>query len=159
MNKVTGPLCLEQATHEIKSLYLLKPLYFCHTGRALSHIQYDLFQPNKGMRSDSQKILILITDGESQDDVSLDSQRLRDDGIEIYTIGVKNVNETQLRTIASDPDEIHMFSVIDSSFLLDIVANLTINLCNSANSLGRQRVCYHQTVIHVNTTLICWCQN
>ncbi|XP_042253975.1 uncharacterized protein LOC121887310 [Thunnus maccoyii] len=109
--------------------------YDYYTGRALSHIQYDLFQPNKGMRSDSQKILILITDGESEDDVSLDSQRLRDDGIEIYTIGVKNVNETQLRTIASDPDEIHMFSVIDSSFLLDIVANLTINLCNSANSL------------------------
>ncbi|XP_044194162.1 collagen alpha-1(XII) chain-like [Thunnus albacares] len=111
------------------------------------------------MRSDSQKILILITDGKSEDDVSLHSQHLRDDGIEIYTIGVKNVNETQLRTIASDPDEIHMFSVIDSSFLLDIVANLTINLCKSVNSLGRQRVCYHQTVIHVNTTLICWCQN
>ena len=77
----------------------------------------------------------------------------------IFLSGVKNVNEAQLRTIASDPDEIHMFSVIDSSFLLDIVANLTINLCNSANSSGRQRVCYHQTVIHVNTTLICWCQN
>ncbi|XP_044206245.1 collagen alpha-1(XII) chain-like [Thunnus albacares] len=136
MNKVTGPLCLEQATHEIKSLYLLKPLYFCHTGEALWDIQYEFFKPNMGMRSDSQNILILITDGESRDNVSLHSQHLRDDGIEIYTIGVKNVNEAQLRTIASDPDEIHMFSVIDSSFLLDIVANLTTNLCNSANSLA-----------------------
>ncbi|XP_067433193.1 collagen alpha-1(XII) chain-like [Thunnus thynnus] len=108
--------------------------YDYYTGRALRRIQYDLFQPNKGTRSDSQKILILITDGESQDDVSLHSQHLRDDGIEIYTIGVKNVNEAQLRIIASDPDEIHMFSVIDSSFLLDIVANLNINLCNSVNS-------------------------
>ncbi|XP_067458797.1 collagen alpha-1(XII) chain-like isoform X2 [Thunnus thynnus] len=103
-------------------------------GIALNYIQYVFFQPNKGTRSDSQKILILITDGKSRGDVSFPSQHLRDDGIEIYTIGVKNVNETQLRTIASDPDEIHMFSVIDSSFLLDIVANLTINLCNSANS-------------------------
>ncbi|XP_042266644.1 collagen alpha-1(XII) chain-like [Thunnus maccoyii] len=90
------------------------------------------------MRSDSQKILILITDGESRDIVSLDSHHLRDDGIEIYTIGVKNVNEAQLRTIASDPDEIHMFSVIDSSFLLDIVANLTINLCNRVNSYSSE---------------------
>ena len=87
MNKVTGPLCLEQATHEIKSLYLLKPLYFCHTGTALIDIRYLFFQPDKGMRSDSQKILILITDGKSWDDVSLPSQHLREDDIEIYTIG------------------------------------------------------------------------
>ncbi|XP_067432372.1 CD5 antigen-like [Thunnus thynnus] len=110
-------------------------------------ILYEFFQPDKGMHSDSQKILILITDEESRDDVSLDSHHLRDDGIEIYTIGVKNVNETQLRTIASDPDEIHMFSVIDSSFLLDIVANLTINLCNRVNSLDSVRL--------VNGTSLC----
>ncbi|XP_067458796.1 uncharacterized protein [Thunnus thynnus] len=116
-------------------------------GIALNYIQYVFFQPNKGTRSDSQKILILITDGKSRGDVSFPSQHLRDDGIEIYTIGVKNVNETQLRTIASDPDEIHMFSVIDSSFLLDIVANLTINLCNSANSSDSVRL--------VNGTSLC----
>ena len=40
------------------------------------------------MRADSHKIAILITDGESQDDVSLASQHLRDTGIEIYTIGI-----------------------------------------------------------------------
>ena len=50
-------------------------------------ILYEFFQLESGMRSDSQKILILITDGKSEDDVSLPSQRLRDDGIEIYTIG------------------------------------------------------------------------
>ncbi|XP_067440067.1 CD5 antigen-like isoform X2 [Thunnus thynnus] len=40
-----------------------------------------------------------------------------------------------------------MFSVIDSSFLLDIVANLTINLCNRVNSLDSVRL--------VNGTSLC----
>ena len=40
------------------------------------------------MRADSQKIVVLITDGESSDRVSLASQRLRDNGIEIYAIGM-----------------------------------------------------------------------
>ncbi|XP_044193617.1 collagen alpha-1(XII) chain-like, partial [Thunnus albacares] len=61
--------------------------YDYYTGGALNYIQYEFFQPDEGTRSDSQKILILITDGESEDDVSLHSQHLRDDNIEIYTIG------------------------------------------------------------------------
>ena len=40
------------------------------------------------MRADSQKIVVLITDGESSDRVSLASQHLRDNGIEIYAIGM-----------------------------------------------------------------------
>lgn len=39
------------------------------------------------MRTDSKKIAVLITDGESQDDTRLPSQHLRDTGIEIFTIG------------------------------------------------------------------------
>ncbi|CAK6984946.1 collagen alpha-1(XII) chain-like, partial [Scomber scombrus] len=47
---------------------------------------------------------------------------------------VKEANEAQLRAIASDPDEIHMFNVSDFSVLRDIVGNFTINLCNSATN-------------------------
>lgn len=46
-------------------------------------------------------------------------------------LGVKNADENELRSIASDPDEIHMYNVADFSFLLDIVDNLNDNLCNS----------------------------
>ncbi|XP_042269248.1 collagen alpha-1(XII) chain-like [Thunnus maccoyii] len=118
-----------------------------------------LFKPTAGMRADSQRIAVLIIDGKFNSDLYEASQLLRHIGIEIYAIGVKDVNEGRLRDIASDPAESHMFRVSDSSFLLDIVDHVTINLCNSANSLGRQRVCYHQTAIHVNTTLIHCCQN
>ncbi|XP_028296318.1 collagen alpha-1(XII) chain isoform X2 [Gouania willdenowi] len=102
-----------------------------NTGMALNHILDNNFQPSMGMRADSRKIGILITDGKSQDEVVLNSQRLRDSGIELYAIGVKNADENELRSIATDPDEIHMYNVNDFKFLISIVDDLTVNLCNS----------------------------
>ena len=46
-----------------------------------------IFNPVMGLRADSKRIAILITDGEPEDDFFLPVQRLRDSGFEIYTIG------------------------------------------------------------------------
>lgn len=54
-----------------------------------------------------------------------------------WLVGVKNADENELRSIATDPDEIHMYNVNDFSFLLDIVDDLTVNLCNSVKGPGR----------------------
>ncbi|XP_049340727.1 collagen alpha-1(XII) chain isoform X3 [Astyanax mexicanus] len=106
------------------------------TGLALSYILQNNFKPNVGLRPDSRKIGVLITDGKSQDEIILSSQSLRSEGIELYAVGVKNADENELRSIASDPDEIHMYNVNDFSFLLDIVDDLTVNLCNSVKGPG-----------------------
>ncbi|KAL2081858.1 hypothetical protein ACEWY4_021676 [Coilia grayii] len=101
------------------------------TGLALNYILQNNFRPNVGMRPDSRKIGVLITDGKSQDDIIGNSQSLKDQSIELYAIGVKNADEGELRTIASDPEATHMYNVNDFSFLLDIVDELSTNLCNS----------------------------
>ncbi|KAK7904802.1 hypothetical protein WMY93_017409 [Mugilogobius chulae] len=106
------------------------------TGLALNYILQNNFKENVGMRPSARKIGVLITDGKSQDDVIANSQNLRDQGIELYAIGVKNADENELRSIATDPDEIHMYNVADFSFLLDIVDSLTENLCNSVKGPG-----------------------
>uniref|UniRef100_A0A668AMZ2 Collagen alpha-1(XII) chain n=1 Tax=Myripristis murdjan TaxID=586833 RepID=A0A668AMZ2_9TELE len=106
------------------------------TGLALNYILQNNFKENVGMRPSARKIGVLITDGKSQDDIIANSQNLRDQGIELYAIGVKNADENELRSIASDPDEIHMYNVADFSFLLDIVDNLTDNLCKSVKGTG-----------------------
>ncbi|XP_059375411.1 collagen alpha-1(XII) chain-like isoform X2 [Carassius carassius] len=106
------------------------------TGLALNYILQNNFKANVGMRPNSRKIGVLVTDGKSQDDITVNSQNLRDQGIELYAIGVKNADENELRTIASDPDDIHMYNVADFSFLLDIVDDLTNNLCNSVKGPG-----------------------
>uniref|UniRef100_A0A8C4IEH4 Collagen alpha-1(XII) chain n=1 Tax=Dicentrarchus labrax TaxID=13489 RepID=A0A8C4IEH4_DICLA len=106
------------------------------TGMALNYILQNNFKTNVGMRENSRRIGVLITDGKSQDEIVFNSQKLRDSGIELYAIGVKNADENELRSIASDPDEIHMYNVNDFRFLLDIVDELTINLCNSVKGPG-----------------------
>uniref|UniRef100_A0A3Q1FWL3 Collagen alpha-1(XII) chain n=1 Tax=Acanthochromis polyacanthus TaxID=80966 RepID=A0A3Q1FWL3_9TELE len=106
------------------------------TGMALNYILQNNFKENVGMRPDSRKIGVLITDGKSQDEIVYNSQNLRDNGIELYAIGVKNADENELRSIASDPDEIHMYNVNDFQFMVDIVDDLTINLCNSVKGSG-----------------------
>ncbi|XP_070782388.1 collagen alpha-1(XII) chain [Enoplosus armatus] len=106
------------------------------TGMALNYILQNNFRPNVGMRADARKIGVLITDGKSQDEIVYNSQNLRDSGIELYAVGVKNADENELRSIASDPDDIHMYNVNDFRFLLDIVDDLTVNLCNSVKGPG-----------------------
>lgn len=59
------------------------------------------------------------------------------DGI-FFLSGVENADENELRSIASDPDEIHMYNVNKFQFLLDIVDDLTVNLCNSVKGPGRK---------------------
>ncbi|XP_034431804.1 collagen alpha-1(XII) chain isoform X3 [Hippoglossus hippoglossus] len=106
------------------------------TGMALNYILQNNFKEDVGMRPNARKIGVLITDGKSQDDVIVNSQNLRDAAIELYAVGVKNADENELRSIATDPDDIHMYNVADFSFLLDIVDNLTDNLCNSVKGPG-----------------------
>ncbi|CAK6977127.1 collagen alpha-1(XII) chain isoform X7 [Scomber scombrus] len=101
------------------------------TGMALNFIHDNNFQINVGMRPESRRIGVLITDGKSQDEIVFNSQKLREAGIELYAIGVKNADENELKSIASDPDEIHMYNVNDFQFLVDIVDELSNNLCNS----------------------------
>ncbi|XP_049916737.1 scavenger receptor cysteine-rich type 1 protein M130-like [Epinephelus moara] len=52
-----------------------------------------------------------------------------------HQCGIQDADKNELRSIASDPDEIHMYIIKDFSSLKDIVDHLTISICNSANSL------------------------
>ncbi|XP_042267430.1 collagen alpha-1(XII) chain-like [Thunnus maccoyii] len=134
------PQTKQSLLEAIAKLHWEGRLRLTYTGKALKYILHNSFKCSEGRRADSQKIAILITDRKSQDDPFLTSQHLRDSGIEVYAIGVKKADETQLRAVASDPDETHMYSVSDFSFLLDIIDKLTINLCNSVNGLGFVRL-------------------
>ncbi|XP_075884857.1 integrin alpha-11 isoform X1 [Nelusetta ayraudi] len=87
----------------------------------------------RGGRPGAQKVMIVITDGESHDSLQLpqvvaDSER---DNITMYAIAVlgyynrRGINSEaflkEIKFIASDPDEKHFFNVTDESALKDIV--------------------------------------
>lgn len=66
----------------------IKQILFCSiTGKALKYILHNNFKPNVGMRADSHKIAVLITERESDDSVTVPLRNLKDTGIKVYIIG------------------------------------------------------------------------
>ncbi|MEQ2249533.1 hypothetical protein ILYODFUR_030316 [Ilyodon furcidens] len=118
------------------------------TGRALNYILHRSFKPNVGMRADSKKIAVLITDGESADDVMPPAKNLKDTGIEIYVIGMGDyVNIPELQTIASGDDKTHLFLFSNYESLYSVNNNITSSLCHSDTATDSVRL--------VNGTSLC----
>lgn len=79
------------------------------TGRALSYAYRRLF--SRSRRSRSRKVVVVITDGRSIDDVHSVSKRLRSRGVTIYSVGVgRYFNAKELDSMATDPDKTHVFT-------------------------------------------------
>uniref|UniRef100_A0A3B3YGM7 Collagen, type XIV, alpha 1b n=1 Tax=Poecilia mexicana TaxID=48701 RepID=A0A3B3YGM7_9TELE len=108
------------------------------TGLALTFILENSFKVESGSRPGVPKIGILITDGKSQDDVIPPAQSLKDAGIELFAIGVKNADENELKAIASPPEETHVYNVADFSVMSDIVEGLTKTVCDRVEQLDKK---------------------
>ena len=53
--------------------------------------------------------LVLLTDGPSNDDIKMPSKWVRDNGVEIFVVGLgKGYDEKQVREIASRPSDEHI---------------------------------------------------
>ncbi|XP_061405398.1 collagen alpha-1(XII) chain-like [Lethenteron reissneri] len=100
------------------------------TGLALLHVLEQSFGMERGARSSLPKIGILVTDGKSQDEVQEPARQMRDRGIELFAIGIKNADESELQLIASPPHADHMYIVADFNVLDSIIEGLTRTLCN-----------------------------
>ncbi|KAE8283773.1 Collagen alpha-1(XII) chain Fibrochimerin Precursor [Larimichthys crocea] len=131
-------------THRTKES-LLKAIYDLQqrgggteTGSALKHVLHNNFRPDVGMRADSRKVLLLITDGESQDETRTPSQHLKDTGIQVYTIGVRDADKNELLSIVSNRDALYI--VDDFSSLMSITDAVITNLCNNIQSLDSVRL-------------------
>ncbi|XP_029467674.1 collagen alpha-1(XX) chain [Rhinatrema bivittatum] len=99
------------------------------TGLALTHVKEKNLEAEAGARPGASKMLILLTDGKSQDDANAAAQDLKNAGIEIFAIGVKNADEAELRLIASDPPELTVYNVLDFPLLTSLLSRLTRALC------------------------------
>lgn len=80
---------------------------------AIQFTKENVFVESRGSRKGQgvQQVAVVITDGESQDDVSEAAANLRRDGVTVYAVGVKDANEEQLRQIASYPSNKHVYTV------------------------------------------------
>uniref|UniRef100_A0A8D2B9P7 Collagen alpha-5(VI) chain n=1 Tax=Sciurus vulgaris TaxID=55149 RepID=A0A8D2B9P7_SCIVU len=96
------------------------------TGSALAFVDQYFTLP-KGARPHVRKFLILITDGEAQDDVREPAIALRDKGVIIFSVGVFGANRTQLEEISGDGSLV--FHVENFDHLKAIESKLIFRVC------------------------------
>lgn len=80
--------------------------------------------------------VVVLTDGRSQDDVAAPAQVLQLAGVKVFAVGVQDAVETELREMASQPHDTHVFSVDSFLTLRDIIQDLVVGLCSSVTQSG-----------------------
>ncbi|NXS31083.1 VITRN protein, partial [Pomatostomus ruficeps] len=104
------------------------------TGAAISYASEQLFSKSK---PNKRKIMILITDGRSYDDVSMPAMAAHQNGVIAYSIGVAWAAPDELEAIASEPTKEHSFFVDEFDHLYRYVNQLIQNICTEFNSQPR----------------------
>ncbi|XP_067371135.1 collagen alpha-3(VI) chain-like isoform X3 [Channa argus] len=76
------------------------------------------------------QVVVVLTDGRSQDDVAEPAQVLQLAGVELFAVGVQDAVDSELREMASQPYDTHVFSVDSFLSLRDIIQDLVVGLCS-----------------------------
>lgn len=107
-----------------------------HTGAALDSIRTGYFTKSTGSRIQENipQVLILITDGESNDEVKVPASKLKARGISVYVVGIGVRNTIQLQEIASRPSDKFLFSIDSFDILQDLTRNVLQTLCFEVES-------------------------
>lgn len=110
-----------------------------NTGKALDFLLTQYFTEEAGSRAIKRvpQIAVVITDGESADDVVEPARHLRERGIIVFGIGVRQANLTELRSIANRPPDRFMFTIDSFQALQRLTDSLLQTVCISIEALGQ----------------------
>ncbi|XP_031435454.1 vitrin isoform X3 [Clupea harengus] len=104
------------------------------TGAAITFAAEQLFSKSK---PNKRKIMIVITDGRSYDDVRAPALAVQRKGVIAYSIGIAWAAQDELEYIATDPDKEHSFFVDEFDNLYKFVPKIIQNICQEFNSQPR----------------------
>ncbi|XP_054455773.1 vitrin isoform X4 [Anoplopoma fimbria] len=104
------------------------------TGAAITYAAEQLFSKSK---PNKRKIMIVITDGRSYDDVRVPALAVHSQGVVAYSIGIAWAAQDELEYIATDPDKEHSFFVDEFDNLYKFVPKIIHNICQEFNSQPR----------------------
>ncbi|XP_072912711.1 vitrin isoform X4 [Hemitrygon akajei] len=104
------------------------------TGAAITFASKHLFSKSK---PNKRKLMIVITDGRSYDDVRTPAVTAHRNGVIAYAVGIAWAATDELEYIATDPDKDHSFFVDDFNSLYQFVPQIVHNICQEFNSQPR----------------------
>ena len=109
-------------------------------GFALSNILDSQFTEQNGLRPEQYgfpKVLIVMTDGQSSDEVAAPAAIIRANNIVIYAIGIGSYDEVQLKAVASSDK--HVIFLNAFSDLSEFAATLTAETCSEPQPLSLEK--------------------
>merc|ERR1719397_2228573 len=103
------------------------------TGAGIEFATSNLFVD---VREDATKVLIVLTDGKSNDDAAFAAKSARDEDITIFAIGIGNgIEQEELESIADHPEFI--FTVEDFEELISTMHSVSNEVCEFINVLTK----------------------
>lgn len=104
-----------------------------NTGSALEFIRTNYLTEAAGSRAKDRvpQIVILVTDGESNDEVQEAADRLKEDGIVVYVVGINVQDVQELQKVASEPFEKYLFNIENFNILQDVSGGILQTLCSA----------------------------
>lgn len=127
---INSGLSKQQIKRQVNAIQFLSGR--TNTSDALRFVRRYGFAPDL-TRKGAVKLGIVLTDGMSRNPIATktESNMCRDDGIHLFAVGIgKNVDQTELKRIANDPDHKFMFHVDSYSALNSIKDFLAITACS-----------------------------
>lgn len=109
------------------------------TGKAINFTRTEFFTEEAGSRAANRvpQILMVLTDGDSTDDVKVPSQLLRKQGIIVFAIGVGLANLNELESIANRPLDRFRLTIDSFQALGALTDNLLPRICVSIEDQGQ----------------------
>ncbi|KAF3853628.1 hypothetical protein F7725_014316 [Dissostichus mawsoni] len=130
------------------------------TGTALLHIHSEVLTASKGARPGVNKAVVLLTDGSGGDDAAVPAQKIRDNGVSVFVIGIGDVQKDRLLQIAGSEE--HMISVPfyeDLKYFEDVLVQMLCSEVKKPVNLCRPNPCMNDgTCILSKGSFRCQCQ-
>ncbi|NWH63688.1 CO6A3 protein, partial [Geococcyx californianus] len=103
------------------------------TGKGLEYLIENHLTKAAGSRAGEgiPQVIIVLTDGQSQDDVALPSSVLKSAHVNMFAVGVQDAVEGELKEIASEPFDTHLFNLENFTALHGIVGDLVASVHSS----------------------------
>ncbi|KAF3816504.1 hypothetical protein GH733_013852 [Mirounga leonina] len=114
------------------------------TASAMQHVLDNIFTPSHGSRKNASKVMVVLTDGDIFEDplnltTVINSPKMQ--GVERFAIGVgkafeNNKTYSELKLIASDPDDRYAFKVTNYTALDGLLSRLQQNIIQMEGMVG-----------------------
>ncbi|XP_043934380.1 collagen alpha-1(VII) chain-like, partial [Protopterus annectens] len=104
------------------------------TGTGLKYLA-DHFFGTSAIRANIPKVVILITDGKSQDSITNPSIKLKSQDVKVFAVGIKNADRQELEQVSSKPTEQFLFYVTNFKILQTLLPLVTRRVCESVGGV------------------------